>query len=147
MMGPWPSNRFNWMEGVRQARRLRGPHATMALMQDPQEWPDDLDALMAAPEYHTLLLENEAVRVLDTRVPPGQTVPLHTHRWPSALYIVRWSDFVRRDGEGSIVVDSRITGKIGEQSASWSKPLPPHTLENVGETELRVISVELKDAV
>lgn len=117
----------------------------MALMQDPQEWPDELDALIAAPEYHALMFENEFVRVLDTRVPPGQTVPLHTHRWPSALYIVSWSDFVRRDGEGSIVVDSRITGKIAEQSALWSQPLAPHTLENVGETELRAISVELKN--
>lgn len=117
----------------------------MAVMQDPQEWPDKLDALIAAPEYHALMFENEFVRVLDTRVPPGQTVPLHTHRWPSTLYIVSWSDFVRRDGEGNIVVDSRITGKIAEQSALWSQPLAAHTLENVGETELRAISVELKN--
>ena len=116
----------------------------MGRMQDPQEWPEELDALIAAPQHHALLFENESVRVLDTRVPPGQTVPLHTHRWPSALYIVTWSDFVRRDGEGKVVVDSHITGKIAEQSALWSKPLPPHTLENVGEQELHAISVELK---
>lgn len=116
----------------------------MGRMQDPQEWPEELDALIAAPQHHELLFENESVRVLDTRVPPGQTVPLHTHRWPSALYTVTWSDFVRRDGEGKVVVDSRITGKIAEQSALWSKPLPPHTLENVGEQELHAISVELK---
>jgi hypothetical protein len=51
------------------------------------EWPDELDALVAAPAHHTLLLENE-------RVPA---------------------------------------------------PLPPHSIENVGETDLRVIMVELKD--
>jgi hypothetical protein len=28
--------------------------------------------------------------------------------------------------------------------AVWSEPLPPHTLENVGERDLRVISVEIK---
>jgi quercetin dioxygenase-like cupin family protein len=116
----------------------------MSLMSHQQDWPDELDALNAAPQYHVLLFESEAVRVLDTRIRPGQTVPLHTHRSPSVLYILSWSDFVRRDGEGTIVVDSRITGKIPQGSALWSGPLPPHTLENVGESELRVISVELK---
>ena len=57
----------------------------MSPMSKEQDWPDELDALNAAPHHHTLLFENEFVRVLDTRVPPGETVPLHTHHWPSAL--------------------------------------------------------------
>lgn len=111
-----------------------------------EDSPEDLDALVAAPKNHTLLFENEAVRVLDTRVGPGETVPLHTHRWPSALYIMSWSDFVRRDGEGMVVVDSRRGGELPEGSALWSGPLAPHTLENVGASELRAISVEVKSA-
>src|ERR1700692_4936325 len=106
-----------------------------------EDWPDDLDALRAAPKHHTLLFENEAVRVLDTRVAPGETVPLNTHRWPSALYIMNWSDFVRRDREGTVVADSRTGEKLPEGSAVWSGPLAPHTLENVGSSELRAISV------
>jgi hypothetical protein len=116
----------------------------MSAMSNAPVWPDELDALRAAPKYHALLFENESVRVLDTHVPPGQTVPLHTHRWPAALYILSWSHFVRRDGEGSILLDSRMGGKPAEGIAVWSGPLPPHTLENVGASELRVISVELK---
>jgi quercetin dioxygenase-like cupin family protein len=110
------------------------------------EWPEELDALVAAPQYHILLFENEQVRVLDTNIPPRQTVPLHTHRWPGVLYVLSLTDFVRRDGEGKIVVDSRASGKPAIKGALWSEPLPPHTLENVGETEIRVISVELKNA-
>ena len=113
-------------------------------MPNHDDWPDHLDALQAAPHHHSLLLENEFVRVLDTRIQPGQTVPLHTHRWPSALYIRSWSDFLRRDAEGLTILDSRTIGKIPEESALWSGPLPPHTLENVGNLELRAISVELK---
>ena len=64
----------------------------------------------------------------------------------TSLYIVSWSDFVRRDGAGATVGDSRIAGKIPPESALWSGPLPPHTLENVGACELRAISVELKSA-
>jgi len=108
-------------------------------------WPDSLDALIAAPRHHTLLLENEAVRVLETRIPAGDTAPLHTHRWPSVHYIIRWSDFVRRDPEGNIVVDTRVVdSKAAAQTAVWSEPLPPHSLENVGPTEIRLVSVELK---
>jgi hypothetical protein len=116
----------------------------MPTMPDQHDWPDELDALKAAPRHHTLLLENDLMRVLDTRVGPGQTVPLHTHRWPGALYIVSWSDFIRRDAQGSVLVDSRTATKPAPGRALWSGPLPPHTLENVGEFELRAISVELK---
>jgi hypothetical protein len=106
--------------------------------------PDELDALVAAPKHHILLFENEFVRVLDTNVPLGETVPLHTHRWPSTLYILSWSDFVRRDRERNVVVDSRNISKPVQGSAVWSEALVAHTLENVGEAELRVISVEMK---
>jgi quercetin dioxygenase-like cupin family protein len=43
-------------------------------------WPDALDALIAALEHHTLLLENERVRVLETHIPPGAVTAVHTHR-------------------------------------------------------------------
>jgi hypothetical protein len=84
--------------------------------------------------------------VPDSNVLPGRTVPLHTHRWPSALCLLSWSDFVRRDGEGATIVDSRIAGSIPQGSAVWSGPLPPHTLEKVGESDLHAITVELKTA-
>ena len=52
------------------------------------EWPDSLDALVAAADFHRLVLETDDVRVLETTIGPGQTVPLHTHRWPSVLYVL-----------------------------------------------------------
>ena len=110
-----------------------------------QDWPDELDALAAAPGNHRLLFENDSVRVLDTSIAPGQATPLHTHRWPAALYIVSWSNFVRRDEQGAILLDSRTIPAVAPGSALWSPPLMPHTLENIGTTELRVIAVELKE--
>jgi len=35
---------------------------------------DTLDALVAAPQHHKLLFENESLRVLDTRIGPGETL-------------------------------------------------------------------------
>ncbi len=108
-------------------------------------WPDSLDALQAAPQHHCVTFENDRVRVLDTRISPGDTVPLHTHRWASVHHIQNWSDFVRRDAEDRVLVDTR--GRPAPASLpwiQWGEPLPPHTLENVGATELHVVSIELK---
>ncbi len=110
-------------------------------------WPDDLDAVVAAPGFHTVLFEDARVRVLDGRVPPGATVPVHTHRWGGVLYILGSSDFVRRDPDGGVLVDTRVSGSapvVG--TASWGAPLTPHTFENVGTTDFRTLTVEMKDS-
>lgn len=105
----------------------------------------DLDALGAAPQYHRLLLENKHVRILDTEIPPGHTTPLHTHRWPAAHYVLSWSDFVRRDSDGAVLLDTRQTDlSRNNPQALWGAPLAAHTLENVGSSPLHIISVEMK---
>ena len=105
----------------------------------------ELDAVQAAPHNHIVLFENDLVRVLESYVEPGHMVPLHMHPWPSSHYVVSTSDFVRRDQDGRIVFDTRInTEEIPADTAFWSEPLPPHTVENVGKTELRTIMVEIK---
>jgi quercetin dioxygenase-like cupin family protein len=111
-----------------------------------QEWPDSLDAMVAAPEHHEVLLENEQVRVLDSRIKPGETVPVHTHRWASVLYILGTSDFIRYDSEGRAVFDSRTAAlNVETGTVTWSPSLRAHSVENIGDTEIRVISIELKD--
>ena len=110
-------------------------------------WPESLDALVVAPDHHTLLFENEFVRVLDTRIPPGDRTPLHTHRWPGVLHVRSWSAFLRRDEKGNVVVDSRTVPQLSPPAEIlWSPTLAVHSLENVGENELRVFSVELKQS-
>jgi hypothetical protein len=108
---------------------------------------DLLDAMVAAPQHHRVLLENERVRVLDAYVAPGEATPVHTHRWPSVLYVVKSSHFVRYGADGSVSVDSRTLASLpGEGAALWTPPLGPHFVRNVGEAELRVVAVELKTA-
>jgi len=102
-----------------------------------------MDALIAAPAHHTLLFEDADVRVLETRIRPGERTPVHTHRWPSVLSILSWSPFIRRDADGVTQLDTRGSTTAPPQ-ALYSPPLGPHTLENVGDREIRVISVELK---
>lgn len=110
------------------------------------DWPDELDALTAAPRNHELLLENERVRVLLTTVPVAATTPVHTHRWPSVEYVLSATSFVRRDGDGTVQLDTRTAdAELQTSDVLWSDPFPPHSLENVGDGELRVIMVEIKD--
>ena len=105
-----------------------------------------MDGLVSALKHHKVLFENERVRVLDTRVAPGGATPVHTHRWPSVMYVIRWRDFVRRDGDGEVMLNTRITPrKLEPGTVVWYDPLQPHSLENVGTDEIHVVTVELKN--
>src|SRR5262245_25289027 len=106
-------------------------------------WGAELDAVIAAPQHHRVVFENERVRVLDTRIPVGDTVPVHTHQWPAVYYTLSFSDFVRRDGDGTILFDSRTVQKP-LSFANWLDNLPPHSIENVGNAEIHLVSFELK---
>lgn len=109
------------------------------------DWPPEMDAVIAAPAHHRVLLENDLVRVLETIVEPGETVPLHTHRWPAVTYFRSTTDLVRRDENGTVLMDTRLlSGPLPVGQAVWTPPLGLHTLENVGTTTLHVITVEHK---
>ncbi len=114
-------------------------------MTDPWPWPPELDAVIAAPRHHRLVFENEQVRVLDTRIPVGDTVPVHTHRWPAVYNTVRFSHFIRRDPEGNVLLDTRTLANP-LPPAGWLDYNPPHTIENVGDAEIHLISFEIKDS-
>ncbi|MBL0105455.1 MAG: hypothetical protein IPP51_17735 [Bacteroidetes bacterium] len=116
-------------------------------MYGDQGWPKELDALIAAPEHHKLLFENEKVRVLDTHIPPGEITNVHTHQWPATVYYVSCSDFIRYDDHGVELVDSRkLSSNPLPGTSAWSGSLPPHALKNVGKVDLHVIRVEIKGA-
>ena len=125
---------------------MDGPNAVWFMKEEEYEWHDELDAMTAAPDHHEILLENEHVRVLDSRIRPGDATPVHTHRWPGVLYILGTSDFVRFDPQGNAIFDSRTAEASAEIGKTiWSPPLQPHFVKNVGNSEIRVISIEIKD--
>jgi len=70
-------------------------------------WPESLDALVAAPDHHAILFENEEARVIRTRALPGHMVPLHTHRWPCVLFILSCLPYSRRNHLGGVTLDTR----------------------------------------
>jgi hypothetical protein len=108
-------------------------------------WSEEYDALAADPIHHKLLFENEKVRVLDTFIPPGSKTEIHTHKWPSTLHILSWSDFIRYDKDGNTVFDSRNMNAAPVVKAILrSEPLIPHALKNIGKSDIHIISIEIK---
>jgi hypothetical protein len=107
--------------------------------QDKSGFPDGFDAVQAAPNSHKVVFENEFVRVLEVTVPPpGTTIPMHHHRWPS--FFLDWdtgggSPHIRYHRPDGSVRDSPSTEEPihpGTWSVQWMKPEPMHAIEVVG---------------
>lgn len=105
---------------------------------------DELDGITADPDHHTVLFENDEVRVIETRIAAGELTRVHTHLAPTVMYLLSGSHFIRRDEHGATMVDTRATPDFVLARVSYSAGTPRHTIENTGDDELHVIGVELK---
>ena len=112
---------------------------------NPSSWPDSLDAVVAAPQNHKVVLENERVRVLEVTVRPGEREPLHMHRMPSVMYVMAEDNIRDYDADGKLLYDSR-TDKAPRKTpyTIWMEPQAPHVVENLSKKPLRLLRVELK---
>ena len=97
------------------------------------------DLVAAEPEQAQVLLENERVRVLDVRIGVGQKQALHSHPdhlvYPLSAYQVK-----HIAADGSTTIGKRLPGEV-----VWI-PAESHAGENIGDTEIHVLIVELKEA-
>lgn len=113
---------------------------------NPASWPAELEATIAAPDNHKILLENERVRVLEVTLGPGEVEPLHFHRWPSVLHITQADEWIDRDAQGSVIFDSRAGPPLQLPLTMWKGPEAPHSPVNLSDSvEVRLIRVEIKD--
>lgn len=114
---------------------------------DPATWPAELEATVAAPDNHKILLENDYVRVLEVTLAPGEVEPLHFHRWPSVLHILQADQWIDRDAEGKVIFDSREAPSIEYPLTMWKGPEAPHSPVNLSDSVgIRLIRVEVKSA-
>jgi hypothetical protein len=104
-------------------------------------WRPELDATVAAPENHRVLLENDEVRVLEVTVGPGTRERLHVHRYPAVIYVESSPHLVEHLQDGSV----RDLGPR-PKGARWLPVSQGHFMENVDSFPLRAIRVELKKA-
>lgn len=105
---------------------------------------DVMDGVTAAPLHHRVLLENGAVRVIQSVIRVGEFTPPHTHPHPRVMLAVSGSTFVRRNTSGPVIEDSRVERASSDQpSVMWAGPTELHTIENTGDEDLVVIAVEV----
>ena len=124
------------------AYRSADPH-----MDDPDYWQANLDAVIAAPDNHKILMENDKVRVLEVTIAPGETEEVHHHQWPSVLYIQEAGDFIDYDSDGNIIMDSRqIKPPLQFPMTMWKDAEGAHSVKNLSKTiTIRLIRVEMKN--
>ena len=95
-----------------------------------------LDPVETNPRHYKVVFENESVRVLEYTDAPGDRTTPHEHP-DSVMYTL--SSFRRRlHADGShrdVEMEAGFTGWL---------PAQQHAGENIGDTETRVVFVELK---
>lgn len=111
---------------------------------DPGEFQEEL---AAAPENHrigtSLWFENDHVRVFEVRLQPGERGPFHVHDRTYFWTVVDAGRGLQRFADGTFVVRDYALGETKYLVHSREDPLI-HDLENVGDTTLRFVTVELK---
>jgi quercetin dioxygenase-like cupin family protein len=98
------------------------------------------DVTKVAGDSHTVIFENEHVRVLAVHFKPGQVAPMHSHPENVSYYVT--------DGKLKITLQD---GKTFERSpkagtAGWSDAIT-HSAENIGTTDFQQVQIELKAPV
>jgi beta-alanine degradation protein BauB len=99
---------------------------------------DPLDSLVVCKDTQTLIFENQFVRVIQEKVPPGVAQPTHRHRH-GVLVPLADAEIESVDEGGGQPVRRQL--KFGD--ASWREPVV-HAVRNVGKTELLNIRIEVK---
>ena len=102
--------------------------------------------LNAAPAHHRAIIDNEAVRVLDVRIAPGDTVPAHQHNLRSVFVTLSPADLVFRNLAGDTIrnVHRNREGDTGP-GVEWRNPAPaPRIVSNIDTVEFHALRIELK---
>jgi mannose-6-phosphate isomerase-like protein (cupin superfamily) len=97
-----------------------------------------IDPVQVSPAHYKVLLENDAVRVLEMSLGAGQRDETHSH--PSeTVYFLRGGKARIHVGDGGAADVDLPDGHV-----MWHEPWT-HSVANVGATDIRAIIVESKN--
>lgn len=100
----------------------------------------ELDAVSVSPEKYTVRLENEQVRVVEYEIAPGQVEAWHTHP-ARVMYVISPGTLRVTAEDGTSRIANPQSGAV-----TWTEALGVHRGENIGESTVRVLLVEVKSA-
>jgi hypothetical protein len=109
---------------------------------DVSAFADEIAVAAEQPIATTLLLENDAVRIWDLTLKPGERIPFHRHEYPFLFACVAGGRqrALRADGRS-------ILSEVPDGWAFWTDlPNGPeiHSIENGGDSTIRYTTVEIK---
>lgn len=95
------------------------------------------DAVNVAPQFHKVLFEDDKLRVLKVTVNPGEVAEMHWH--PQNINYILQPGKLRFDkSDGSSIEINLSEGQV------TSSPESSHAVENIGDTTVEAVQVELK---
>ena len=97
------------------------------------------DAINIAPHLHTVVFEDDAMRVLKVKVSPGDIAKMHWH--PRNInYVLSPGKLRFEKPDGSSMIIDLAEGQVTSAGDG------SHMVENVGESLVETVQVELKTA-
>ncbi len=112
---------------------------------DPTDFADELEAAPANLAVGTTLwFENDRLKVWEVKLDPGERGPFHAHTRNYFWTVVEAGRGLQRLSDGTFWVRDY---QVGDTSYLEHTPETAliHDLENVGDTVLRFVTVELLD--
>ncbi len=98
-----------------------------------------LDPVIISPEDYQLKFENDHVRVVEYEILPGEKEKWHIHPAKVAYVLSKGKLKVTTDNGESFVVNE------GQGEVRWLGAVGKHYGENVGDTPIRIVFVEIKN--
>jgi len=112
---------------------------------DPAEFSGELENASSNKELGTSVwFENDRIRVWEVLLEPGERGAFHSHTTNYFWTVVEGSQGLQRFSDGTFVVRDYLVGETKYLEHSEDDYLI-HDLENVGDTRLRFVTVELLD--
>ncbi len=104
----------------------------------PAVLAQDITKVAGGPETHKVVLDNDEIRMLDARLPPGSKVAMHSHP-PNSVYYITDCKLKATGPDGKSQV---VEPKAG--SAIFRGGETKHAVENVGASECHLVQTEYK---
>lgn len=98
----------------------------------------NIDIVQTSPNQARVLMENEHVRVVEYAVKPGEKDVWHTHP-PRSSYVVSGGKVKVYSENGEPKISEVKTG-----ASSWAGQGAKHYVENIGDTDIKIILTEIK---
>ena len=111
---------------------------------DPATWDPALDGVLAAPENHTVLYEDEVIRVISVSIAPGAIEKPHHHCLPAVFVVdrlVRVRDF---NGATAEEIPLPIPKDAPLPITAKFLPQPLHYVENLDTRPFHATRIEFK---